>query len=650
MQSPIPHADTMCCRLCSELTEMFYCAFTKYVEARSFGQLRCLVLLVFFTICTLIPARGQETTINIDTPVQNQTYSGTQVFGGWAVDSGSRIASVVVLMDGVAPGIVAPYYGNRQDVCNIYVDYPDCPNVGWSYSVDTTQLTNGWHYIRVLANTVDGRQSTQDSTFYVENANASTINIDAPGYGANYSGSIPFSGWAVDNTATISAVKVFIDGSFVGTAATGWYRPDVCSSVGNYPGCPYVGWGIGVDTTHLSDGNHEFTVTTITNDGRATTASVLYFVTQNAQTTLINIDNPQYLMRYWNTNIIGGWAMDSTSPLSSVNISIDGIPFGTAALGSRQDACNAIGNWPGCPNVGWDYALDTTQLTDGTHEIAVTAIMANGKQTTQTQPFIVENSPSVDSEALATSTSGSSTPPINCNRSDQNLSSRAMTGSPQSDGLIHITYSVDSTDSSITSPILSAIKAWNDVKSQTGVELDPPAPGQHVDLPIGFNSVADTGQYCALYEPNKIAIFYGKTWQSSDAKTTIIEHELGHYLGLDDTFNNHPLVPTIMNNPSNSWPSNCTSPDVYSKSITAFDPPETAVCRSVTQTYASLISNRQKQITATKNALQFTVSDPYPSPGAPGTTVCTYTYETVDFYVDGEYDSSEDYVVGVNCN
>ena len=34
----------------------------------------------------------------------------------------------------------------------------------------------------------------------------------------------------------------------------------------------------------------------------------------------------------------------------------------------------------------------------------------------------------------------------------------------------------------------------------------------------------------------------------------------------------------------------------------------------------------------------------------PGTLVCTYIYEATNFYVDGVYDSSEDFVVGITCN
>ena len=138
---------------------------------------------------------------------------------------------------------------------------------------------------------------------------------------------------------------------------------------------------------------------------------------------------------------------------------------------------------------------------------------------------------------------GTSGPPIACNSGSYNSSSRAMTGIPGSDGLIHVTYSVDSTNTAITTPIIAAVQEWNALKGSTGVEFDPATPNTTANLPIQYGSSADTRESCAYH----------------DAIRKII-------------------VP----------------------------PPD-------------------------------------------GGDVCTYEYETTDFYVDGVYDSSEDFVVAVVC-
>lgn len=65
--------------------------------------------------------------------------------------------------------------------------------------------------------------------------------IDAPSKMQVLTGYIGASGWALDFSTTISSVQFSVDGTNVGYASLGGYRPDVCSVIGNYPGCPYQG-------------------------------------------------------------------------------------------------------------------------------------------------------------------------------------------------------------------------------------------------------------------------------------------------------------------------------------------------------------------------------------------------------------------------
>jgi hypothetical protein len=43
----------------------------------------------------------------------------------------------------------------------------------------------------------------------------------------------------------------------------------------------------------------------------------------------------------------------------------------------------------GCPDVGWNYLLDTTVLANGTHQLQVTAVSINGQQFTASSSFTV---------------------------------------------------------------------------------------------------------------------------------------------------------------------------------------------------------------------------------------------------------------------
>jgi hypothetical protein len=95
---------------------------------------------------------------------------------------------------------------------------------------------------------------------------------------------------------------------------------------------------------------------------------------------------------FFNTAIFGGWAIDKNGPIITVKISVDGVPFGTASYGvSRPDVCAANPGTPGCPNVGWDIAVDTTLLSNGVHTLAVTATTPAGQSATTTASFTVTN-------------------------------------------------------------------------------------------------------------------------------------------------------------------------------------------------------------------------------------------------------------------
>lgn len=114
-------------------------------------------------------AAFNPTHLSIDTPASSgPAMMGTAVFGGWAVDDNSAIASVTASVDGGAAQAVV-YGGSRPDVCNIYPNRAGCPNVGWTWDVNTTTLSNGSHTMSVTAQSVNGSQATSSASFTVNN-------------------------------------------------------------------------------------------------------------------------------------------------------------------------------------------------------------------------------------------------------------------------------------------------------------------------------------------------------------------------------------------------------------------------------------------------------------------------------------------------
>ncbi|HTU44542.1 MAG TPA: hypothetical protein VMF91_05745 [Bryobacteraceae bacterium] len=326
------------------------------------------------------------------------TFSGTASFTGWALADNGAITSVQILVDGVARGS-AQYGISRPDVCGGYPSGVGCPNVGWTFSFDTSVLTNGPHILAADATSSTGEHGTVEATFIASNSyagNPITISIDQPASNASpYEGLAQFSGWAVDLSAAITTVSISIDGVPYGAAQYGVARPDICAVYSTAPGCPNVGWSALVDTTHLTDGVHTLGVTANAANGAFSVVSWVFTVANwsTPDPIRIGIDNPSAQNSgYFGTVNFGGWALDVDTPIASVQVAVDGTPVGIAAYGgSRPDACAKNGNPPGCPNVGWGIDLDTTLFADGDHTLDVTAISATGQRSTSSASFTIIN-------------------------------------------------------------------------------------------------------------------------------------------------------------------------------------------------------------------------------------------------------------------
>ena len=62
----------------------------------------------------------------------------------------------------------ATYGINRPDVCAAYPGRPGCPNVGYTYSLNTATLTAGSHTITVTATDSAATPDTGSATITVQ--------------------------------------------------------------------------------------------------------------------------------------------------------------------------------------------------------------------------------------------------------------------------------------------------------------------------------------------------------------------------------------------------------------------------------------------------------------------------------------------------
>jgi hypothetical protein len=110
-------------------------------------------------------------TVFIDSLAQGATISGTVTVSGWAIDNittiGTAISSVQVKVDGTPMGS-ASYGTPRADVCQAYPGRPGCPNVGFTYQLNTALLSAGMHTITVLATDSDASPDTGSYSLIVK--------------------------------------------------------------------------------------------------------------------------------------------------------------------------------------------------------------------------------------------------------------------------------------------------------------------------------------------------------------------------------------------------------------------------------------------------------------------------------------------------
>lgn len=222
------------------------------------------------------------------------------------------------------------------------------------------------------------------------------------------------------------------------------------------------------------------------------------------------------------------------------------------------------------------------------------------------------------------------------------------------DGLIHASYAfVDSGGNAMTptatvgSSAANALSEWNAFSSTTGVQFDPLPSNQAASTAdLQFQSTTDTSAGgCAAFSAGPNRIYYGSTFLSISnvsTGTTIFAHELGHQLGLADGGTN-PSPTSIMNNPSNALPQGCTSPQIPTSTVQPTDASKIPSCRQAALAYVKSVELKLKETTKVN-------PNPFYDVTTNGPTTCTYTYYTVNYYVDGEYDSSEQFLAGYSCN
>jgi photosystem II stability/assembly factor-like uncharacterized protein len=219
-----------------------------------------------------------------------------------------------------------------------------------------------------------------------ENDQAPFGELETPLNGATVSGSVPVTGWALDDV-DMQSVEIWYQNNselnYLGDAAfIEGARPDIAEQYPNYPYNTKAGWGYMLLTNFLPDGSNSISAYGIDYSGNKVNlgTSTIYVNNAHAVKPFGAIDSPaQGETVQGSTYRSSGWVLTPQpnqipSNGSTINVFIDGVQVGHPTYNLyRQDIASLF---PGYLNnngaIGY-FDFNVTQYSDGLHTIAWTA-------------------------------------------------------------------------------------------------------------------------------------------------------------------------------------------------------------------------------------------------------------------------------------
>jgi hypothetical protein len=380
--------------------------------------------------------------------------NGVTAVQGWAL-AATGVFAVDIVVDGVIVGR-ANYGRSRPGVTKQHPGLPDSAAPGFGYQLDTTHFLNGMHSVTARVTSRTGQVVYVNSVrLQFANTNADLLpfgKIEFPSQQAELQGSgdgqpdmfgncevadpdrVPIwsivSGYALDvnasyNNPGVAYVELLIDGALTfnsqydcayNAAAgglTNCYGLRRIDLEQNFPGlkdAPHAGFRFALDVGALlgttdsngfplyTPGSHQLGIRVGDQFENVTdiAAVEVTFTCRdftNQDLAIGRIDTPVVGLLYGGVILASGWAIDFQT-VAAVVVYVDGnIVAITTPSQPRPDIAALYPSYvPTNPLPGWFTYLDTTQYSNGIHQLSAEAIDKNGVSTFIGKfPFSVAN-------------------------------------------------------------------------------------------------------------------------------------------------------------------------------------------------------------------------------------------------------------------
>jgi hypothetical protein len=294
--------------------------------------------------------------VSLNTPSINEFVGGVYTFSARAADS-LGVSSVAMDFGWSGP---APFTS---------ADATFNPSTGyWELTVDSATLPDGPATLALTATDTSGRQTTTMVYDFAVDNNAPTFLLLSPSPGEivlDDTVSVLVNASDVGFTLTVGDVEYNLDG-------TGWIAMENISGEATL-------WGLDIDTTVLTDGEHDVAFRVTDAAGHVTTGDVVFTVDLTDPTaSIVSPVTGEFAMGVYVFRVA---ATDSLG-IDQVELTFTGISSMTSAMGTYNPASGM-----------WEFLIDTTTLDDAEVTVSAIATDTSGRSSMLAGPvdFTIDN-------------------------------------------------------------------------------------------------------------------------------------------------------------------------------------------------------------------------------------------------------------------
>ena len=274
---------------------------------------------------------------------------------------------------------------------NTWIGSAPTQNNCFTYTLDASYYTIGWHTLRFAVIKGDGTAIWSPSTFLV--GPESKMSIDSPSGGGTIYGDIMVQGWAISH-AGIKQVDIYADDNILlGSTTCKYERSDVVAATGNagkYKNALNSGYSYTINAGRLTSGTHTIRVAAVSFDG--TTQSTSKTISVGPQAVMC-LDLPTANTTVTGSVTISGWAVSHVG-IDRVDVYVDDVFLvgSIEQLSERSDvnaSVNTVGQYKDALYSGFSYTINAGQLSAGKHVIRVSAVSNDGSAQSEYRTVMV---------------------------------------------------------------------------------------------------------------------------------------------------------------------------------------------------------------------------------------------------------------------